>query len=30
MYAYRTGPVTVLAELNQDATRLAATVGCPG
>ncbi|MGC4784224.1 hypothetical protein ACLQ3A_21620 [Micromonospora zamorensis] len=30
VYAYRTGPVTVLAELNQDATRLAATVGCPG
>ncbi|MBQ1035537.1 hypothetical protein KBX46_04615 [Micromonospora sp. C81] len=30
VYAYRTGPVTVLAELNEDATRLAATVGCPG
>lgn len=30
VYAYRTGPVTVLAELGPDATRLAATVGCPG
>ncbi|MBM7491175.1 hypothetical protein JOD64_002397 [Micromonospora luteifusca] len=30
VYAYRTGPVTVLAELSPDATRLAATVGCPG
>ncbi|MET7706528.1 hypothetical protein [Micromonospora sp. NPDC005413] len=29
VYAYRTGPVTVLAELSPDATRLAATVGCP-
>ncbi|WP_433648860.1 hypothetical protein ACQP2C_17895 [Micromonospora zamorensis] len=30
VYAYRTGAVTVLAELSQDANRLAATVGCPG
>ncbi|MGC4748839.1 hypothetical protein ACLQ28_24755 [Micromonospora sp. DT201] len=30
VYAYRTGPVTVLAELSPDATRLAATVGCSG
>ncbi len=30
VYAYRTGPVTVLAELTPDAARLAATVGCPG
>lgn len=29
VYAYRTGAVTVLAELSPDATRLAATVGCP-
>ncbi|MEU8182375.1 hypothetical protein AB0B85_30975 [Micromonospora sp. NPDC049044] len=29
VYAYRTGPVTVLAELAADDTRLAATVGCP-
>ncbi|MEV1154010.1 hypothetical protein AB0J27_01190 [Micromonospora chokoriensis] len=31
VYAYRTGPVTVLAELGpDDAVRVAATVGCPG
>ncbi|MFG1870209.1 hypothetical protein [Micromonospora arborensis] len=30
VYAYRTGPVTVLAELSPEATQLAATVGCPG
>jgi hypothetical protein len=30
VYAYRTGDVTVLAEIGPDATRLAATVGCPG
>ncbi|WCN81093.1 hypothetical protein [Micromonospora sp. LH3U1] len=30
VYAYRTGTVTVLAELGPDATRVAATVGCPG
>ncbi|MCO1596587.1 hypothetical protein M8C17_15630 [Micromonospora sp. RHAY321] len=30
VYAYRTGPVTVLAEITPDAARLAATVGCPG
>ncbi|MFF0368209.1 hypothetical protein [Micromonospora sp. NPDC005087] len=30
VYAYRAGPVTVLAELTPDAARLAATVGCPG
>ncbi|MEU7850719.1 hypothetical protein AB0B74_16220 [Micromonospora parva] len=30
VYAYRTGAVTVLAEISPDATRLAATVGCPG
>ncbi|PWR12119.1 hypothetical protein DKT68_03910 [Micromonospora acroterricola] len=29
VYAYRAGPVTVLAELTPDAARLAATVGCP-
>ncbi|WP_433127504.1 hypothetical protein ACQPWW_31785 [Micromonospora sp. CA-240977] len=29
VYAYRTGPVTVFAELAPDDTRLAATVGCP-
>ncbi|MBM0274262.1 hypothetical protein JM949_01690, partial [Micromonospora sp. STR1s_6] len=29
VYAYRTGPVTVLAESGPDAARLAATVGCP-
>ncbi|MEU7613229.1 hypothetical protein [Micromonospora sp. NPDC049204] len=29
VYAYRTGAVTVLAELVPDDTRLAATVGCP-
>ncbi|MEU4472294.1 hypothetical protein [Micromonospora sp. NPDC023888] len=29
VYAYRTGPVTVLADLAPDDTRLAATVGCP-
>ncbi|WP_130405039.1 hypothetical protein [Micromonospora violae] len=29
VYAYRSGAVTVLAELGADATRLAATVGCP-
>ncbi|WP_422737131.1 hypothetical protein ACN263_27440 [Micromonospora sp. WMMD729] len=30
VYAYRTGNVTVLAELGPDAARVAATVGCPG
>ncbi|MET8305953.1 hypothetical protein [Micromonospora sp. NPDC005173] len=30
VYAYRAGPVTVLADLTPDAARLAATVGCPG
>ncbi|MDG4806451.1 hypothetical protein O7634_06745 [Micromonospora sp. WMMD1120] len=30
VYAYRTGSVTVLAEVGPDAARLAATVGCPG
>ncbi|MFI6784234.1 hypothetical protein [Micromonospora sp. NPDC050276] len=30
VYAYRAGGVTVLAEIGPDATRLAATVGCPG
>ncbi|MGI5524187.1 hypothetical protein ACQEUX_25065 [Micromonospora sp. CA-259024] len=30
VYAYRTGPVVVLAEFGEDTTRLAATVGCPG
>ncbi|WP_030490113.1 hypothetical protein [Micromonospora chokoriensis] len=30
VYAYRAGDVTVLAEISPDATRLAATVGCPG
>ncbi|MET8203508.1 hypothetical protein [Micromonospora taraxaci] len=31
VYAYRSGPVTVLAELGpDDAIRVAATVGCPG
>ncbi|MGW5580964.1 hypothetical protein [Micromonospora chokoriensis] len=31
VYAYRTGPVTVLAELGpDDAIQVAATVGCPG
>ncbi|RLP96791.1 hypothetical protein [Micromonospora sp. CV4] len=29
VYAYRAGPVTVLADLTPDAARLAATVGCP-
>ncbi|MEU7756223.1 hypothetical protein AB0B57_12320 [Micromonospora sp. NPDC049101] len=29
VYAYRAGPVTVFADLAPDATRLAATVGCP-
>ncbi|WFF01715.1 hypothetical protein [Micromonospora sp. WMMD964] len=29
VYAYRTGQVTVLAEVGPDATRVAATVGCP-
>ncbi|MGC4811482.1 hypothetical protein ACLQ29_13250 [Micromonospora sp. DT228] len=29
VYAYRTGPVTVLADLAPEDTRLAATVGCP-
>ncbi|MEH1169577.1 hypothetical protein V6V47_29775 [Micromonospora sp. CPCC 205539] len=30
VYAYRAGPVTVLADLAPDAGRLVATVGCPG
>ncbi len=30
VYAYRTGDVTVLAELGPDAARVAATLGCPG
>ncbi|MEO3772446.1 hypothetical protein [Micromonospora sp. B9E7] len=30
VYAYRAGPVTVLADLGPDATRVSATVGCPG
>ncbi|MFF0121424.1 hypothetical protein ACWD8I_09880 [Micromonospora arida] len=30
VYAYRSGVVTVLAEISPDATRLAATVGCSG
>ncbi|MBM0205435.1 hypothetical protein JNW90_22185 [Micromonospora sp. STR1s_5] len=30
VYAYRSGVVTVLAEISPDETRLAATVGCPG
>ncbi|MDG4784101.1 hypothetical protein O7614_31055 [Micromonospora sp. WMMD961] len=30
VYAYRTGPVTVFADLGPDATRVSATVGCPG
>lgn len=29
VYAYRSGAVTVLAEIGSEATRLAATVGCP-
>lgn len=30
VYAYRAGTVTVLADLTPDASRLSATVGCPG
>ncbi|MFF5053511.1 hypothetical protein ACFY1S_10060 [Micromonospora sp. NPDC000663] len=30
VYAYRAGTVTVLADLTPDASRLTATVGCPG
>ncbi|MEU4397942.1 hypothetical protein [Micromonospora orduensis] len=30
VYAYRAGAVTVLADLTPDASRLTATVGCPG